>query len=45
MKYKMPSGEEHTVIVSIIPLMRGSEYLGTLVLCRDVSADIKRYKA
>jgi len=45
MKYKAPSGDVHTVIVSIIPLMRGSEYLGTLVLCRDVSADIKRYKA
>jgi hypothetical protein len=45
MKYKRPSGDVHTVVVSIIPLARGVDYLGTLVLCRDVTADIKRYKA
>ena len=44
MKYKTPSGEEHTVVVSVIPMERGTEYLGTLVLCRDVTADIKRYR-
>jgi two-component system CheB/CheR fusion protein len=45
MKYKTPSGDEHMVVVSIIPMVRGSEYLGTLVLCRDITADIKRYRA
>lgn len=45
MKFKVPSGEEHTVVVSIIPMARGDEYLGSLVLCRDVTADIKRYRA
>ncbi len=45
LKYKTPSGDEHTVVVSIIPMEKGNEYLGVLVLCRDVTADIKRYKA
>jgi two-component system CheB/CheR fusion protein len=45
MKYKTPSGDEHTVVVSIIPMEKGNEYVGTLVLCRDVTADIERYKA
>jgi two-component system, chemotaxis family, CheB/CheR fusion protein len=45
MNYKTPSGDEHTVVVSIIPLTKGVDYLGTLVLCRDVTADIKRYKS
>jgi GTP-sensing pleiotropic transcriptional regulator CodY len=45
MNYKTPSGDEHTVVVSIIPLTKGVNYLGTLVLCRDVTADIERYKS
>jgi two-component system CheB/CheR fusion protein len=45
MKYKTPSGKEHNVIVSIIPLLSGKDYLGTQVLCRDAAADNKRYKA
>jgi two-component system CheB/CheR fusion protein len=45
MKYATPHGDEHTVVVSIIPMVKGSDYLGTLVLCRDVTADIKRYRA
>ncbi len=44
MKYMTPAGEEHTVVVSVIPMERGTEYLGTLVLCRDVTADIIRYR-
>ncbi len=43
MKYKTPSGEEHKVIVSIVPMEKGDEYLGTMILCRDVTADMKRY--
>jgi two-component system, chemotaxis family, CheB/CheR fusion protein len=44
MKYKATTGKDHTVIVSVIPLEKGNDYLGTLVLCRDVTADIKRYR-
>jgi two-component system CheB/CheR fusion protein len=45
MKYKTPSGDEHTVVVSIIPMEKGNDYLGAVILCRDVTADIKKYKA
>jgi two-component system CheB/CheR fusion protein len=45
MKYTTPNGDEHTVVVSIIPMVKGSDYLGTLVQCRDVTADIKKYRA
>jgi two-component system CheB/CheR fusion protein len=44
MKYLTPSGEEHTVMVSVIPMEKGTEYLGMLVLCRDVTTDIRRYR-
>lgn len=43
MKYRTPEGEEHTVIVSVLPLISGKDYLGTMLLCRDVTAEIKRY--
>jgi hypothetical protein len=43
MKFTTPSGEEHTVIVSVLPLISGRDYLGTMLLCRDVTAEIKRY--
>ncbi len=44
MKYKTPAGEEHTVVVSVIPMERGTEYQGTLVLCRDVTAEIAKHR-
>jgi two-component system CheB/CheR fusion protein len=43
LKYRTPSGDEHTVIVSALPLISGKDYLGTMLLCRDVTAEIKRY--
>jgi len=43
LKYRTLSGDDHTVIVSGLPLISGKDYLGTMLLCRDVTAEIKRY--